>query len=85
MKTKIPLRHRRVSESDAGRAFVRDYRRAFRAIHDGDVEAAGAEFIAGATSIQPVAEIARDELYPGELGEIVFDADPPELIFIDRK
>lgn len=59
--------HVRHAEQDGGDAFVPDYRKGFVASRDGDAEAFGEEFIASATSAEPVAEEARDELVADEL------------------
>jgi len=60
-------RHVRHVDLDAGDAFVPDYRKGFVASPDGDAEAFGEEFIASATSAEPVAESARDEVIAEEL------------------
>ena len=52
---------------DAGDAFVPDYRKGFVMLPDADAEALGEEFIASATSAEPVAESARDEVINDEL------------------
>jgi hypothetical protein len=59
--------HVRHVDQDAGDAFVPDYRKGFVASRDGDAEAFGEEFIAAATSAEPVAEDARDEVVADEL------------------
>jgi len=59
-----PVRH---VDQDGGDAFVPDYRKGFVASADGDAEAFGEEFIAAATSAEPVAEDARDEMLADEL------------------
>jgi hypothetical protein len=56
-------------ELDGGDAFLADIRHGFIPIGDGDVEAFGEEFIAGATSNDAVAELARDETYTEESGQ----------------
>lgn len=74
--------HVRHINLDAGDAFVPDYRRGFVASTDGDAEAFGEEFIASATSAEPVAEDARDEVIADELAglslETVEDEDEDE-------
>ncbi len=67
--------HRRVDPIDDGEAFVHDFRRGFVPVRDGDAEAFGEEFIAGATSNEPIGEIARDEAYTAEIGGVVIDVD----------
>jgi hypothetical protein len=52
---------RRHVELDDGSAFVRDFRRGFVEVDDGDAEAFGEEFIASATSGEAVGEDARNE------------------------
>lgn len=70
---------------DGGEAFVRDYRSGFRPIGEGDVEAFGEEFIAGATSNDAIGELARDEIHAEELGGFAFDLreddadEPPDF------
>lgn len=59
--------HVRHVDLDGGDAFVPDYRKGFVASVDGDAEAFGEEFIAAATSAEPVAEDARDEMIADEL------------------
>jgi len=59
--------HVRHVDQDGGDAFVPDYRRGFVASRDGDAVAFGEEFIAAATSAEPVAEDARDEVIADEL------------------
>jgi hypothetical protein len=61
------VHHVRHVDQDAGDAFVPDYRKGFVASRDGDAEAFGEEFIAAATSAEPVAEDARDEVVADEL------------------
>jgi hypothetical protein len=58
---------------DGGEAFLQDPRHGFRPVTEGDVEAFGEEFIAGATSNEPIGELARDETYATEMGGFVFD------------
>ena len=62
-----PARPAHHVDLDAGDAFVPDYRKGFHALADGDAEAFGEEFIASATSAEPVAEDARDEVVNDEL------------------
>jgi hypothetical protein len=65
---------------DSGEAFVHDVRDGFVAIRDGDAEAFGEEFIAGATSNDAIGELARDEAYAAEMDAFVFDVfDEDEL------
>ena len=74
MRTTLKPRPRmHAEELDGGEAFVHDYRHGFEPIAEGDVEAFGEEFIAGATSNDAVCEIARDEPYAEELGGPAFD------------
>lgn len=69
-------KHRRHGrELDGGEAFVPDIRYGFVPMSDGDVEAAGEEFIAGATSNEPIGELARDETYLEEVGGVVLQMD----------
>jgi hypothetical protein len=68
-----PTRRSHIEELDGGEAFVHDYRHGFRPIREGDVEAFGEEFVAGATSNDAVGELARDESYAEELGGFAFD------------
>lgn len=64
---------RRMKELDNGEAFVHDFRHGFVPIADGDVEAFGEEFVAGATSNEAIGELARDEIAPDEVGAFAFD------------
>ncbi len=66
-------RRRHAKELDGGEAFVHDCRHGFRPIREGDVEAFGEEFIAGATWNDALGELARDELCGDELGVAAFD------------
>jgi hypothetical protein len=66
--------HVRHVDQDAGDAFVPDYRKGFVASTDGDAEAFGEEFIASATSAEPVAEDARDEIVADELAGLSFES-----------
>ncbi len=75
---KARVTFRRVSEEDSGEAFVRDFRRGFEPIDDGDVEACGAEFIAAVTTNDAVAELARDEPFTEEIGPAAIDAEDDE-------
>jgi hypothetical protein len=70
---------RHAEEMDGGEAFVHDYRRGFRPIGEGDVEAFGEEFIAGATSNDAIGELARDESYAEELGGFLFEVYDEEI------
>jgi hypothetical protein len=72
--------HRHAEDLDTGEAFVHDYRRGFRPIEDGDVEAFGEEFIAGATSNDAIGELARDECYIEESGGFGFDLYEDDVI-----
>jgi hypothetical protein len=68
---KIPrLRH---VDLDDGDAFVPDFRHGFVVVKDGDAEAFGEEFIAGATSAEGVGEAARDELIDEDLAGLTID------------
>jgi hypothetical protein len=67
------MRRHTHEELDPGNAFIDDYRRGFHPVPDGDVEAFGEEFIAGATSNDSIGEIARDEPYAEESGEFTFE------------
>jgi hypothetical protein len=58
---------------DGGEAFIQDSRHGFRPVKEGDVEAFGEEFIAGATSNEPMGELARDETCATEMCSFVFD------------
>ncbi|HEY8078727.1 MAG TPA: hypothetical protein VIF62_31565 [Labilithrix sp.] len=69
---------RHIAPLDAGEAFLHDFRGGFVPIEDGDVEAFGEEFIAAATSNEPIGELARDELYADELGGVAVDSDADE-------
>jgi hypothetical protein len=62
-KAHVPARptRRHAKELDGGEAFLHDTRWGFTHIAEGDVEAFGEEFVAGATSNEPVCELARDE------------------------
>jgi len=72
--------HRRhAKELDGGEAFIHDSRHGFTPIGDGDTEAFGEEFIAGATSNDAIGEVARDETYAEELGGVM-----PDLFDIDE-
>jgi hypothetical protein len=64
---------------DWGNAFIRDFRSGFTPIKEGDVEAFGAEYIWGATSNDAVGELARDEVYAGEMGGLVFDLEDEDM------
>lgn len=66
--------HVRHVDADAGDAFVPDYRKGFVASRDGDAEAFGEEFIAAATSAEPVAEEARDEVVADELAGLTVES-----------
>ncbi len=68
------LHHVRHVDQDAGDAFVPDYRKGFVPSRDGDAEAFGEEFIAAATSAEPVAEDARDEVLADELNGLTVEA-----------
>ncbi len=70
---KTVIRRRHAKELDGGEAFIHDVRYGFTPINDGDVEAFGEEFIAGATSNDAIGEIARDEMYAEEIGAFAFD------------
>jgi hypothetical protein len=72
-KSRLPLHRRHADEIDGGEAFVHDSRDGFIPIKEGDVEAFGEEFIAGATSNEPMGELARDETYLEENGVFAFD------------
>jgi hypothetical protein len=68
-----PVRRHAKEEMDGGEAFVHDSRHGFVPIEEGDVEAFGEEFVAGATSNEAIGELARDETYAGEIGGVAFD------------
>ena len=68
------VHHVRHVEQDGGDAFVPDYRKGFVASTDGDAEACGEEFIASATSAEPVAEEARDEVVADELAGLTVES-----------
>jgi len=74
-KKKPWLRHHRRHEGelDGGEAFLHDNRYGFNQIEEGDVEAFGEEFIAGATSNEAIGEVARDEAYAEELGGFIIE------------
>lgn len=78
-KTARPI-HRRHVELDSGEAFVHDFRRGFVPIDDDDVEAVAEEFIAGATSNESVAEIARDEVYAEETSGFLFEGSEEDAL-----
>lgn len=69
---------RRKDPLDSGDAFLQDFRLGFVPIDDGDVEAFGEEFVAGATSNEPIGELARDELYAEELDGVVLETEPDD-------
>ena len=69
---------RRAPALDGGDAFVHDFRAGFAPILDGDTEAFARVFILGATSNDAVSELARDEIYVGEMGGLVFDLEDEE-------
>jgi hypothetical protein len=71
---------RRAPEADSGEAFVHDFRRGFRPIADGDVEACGEEFIAAVTSNDAVAELARDEPLTEEIAALGFEMHVDDLL-----
>jgi hypothetical protein len=79
-------RHHHHEEMDGGDAFLLDPRHGFTPAREGDVEAFGEEFIAGATSNEAIGELARDETYAEEIGGFVFELydeetfDRPESI-----
>ena len=81
MRLQRKARSARRTAEDAGDAFIYDFRHGFVPIADGDVEACGEEFVAGATSNEPIGEIARDEAYAADdLGGVVFAfSDEDEL------
>jgi hypothetical protein len=66
---------RHAKELDGGEAFLHDPRWGSRPIADGDVEALGEEFVAGATSNEAIGELARDETYVAELVTFGLDDD----------
>jgi hypothetical protein len=66
-------RRRHATELDGGEAFLHDSRYGFAPVKEGDVEAFGEEFIAGATSNAPVGELARDEAYFEKIGPFAFE------------
>jgi hypothetical protein len=75
---------RHAKELDGGEAFLHDTRWGFSRIKEGDVEAFGEEFVAGATSNEPIGELARDEMDVAEAGGFPFDdyvgpSDPNEF------
>lgn len=69
----LPRRGMRHVELDGGDAFTSDYRHGFTPIADDDAEASGEEFIAAATSAEPVAETARDEIAADELDGLALE------------
>ena len=69
----------RHEEMDGGEAFVHDTRRGFVAPEDGDTEAFGEEFVAAATSNEPVSELARDEEPDADIGVVTIDLDDEDL------
>jgi hypothetical protein len=69
----------RHEELDGGEAFVHDPRHGFVAAEDGDTEAFGEEFVASATSNEPVSELARDEEPDGDIDIVAIDLDDDEL------
>jgi hypothetical protein len=62
-------------DPDGGDAFVRDFRTAGRRIRAADAEAFGELFVLAITSNDAVAEIARDEVDPEELGGVIVDLE----------
>lgn len=60
-------------ELDDGDAFVPDFRHGFVPVKDGDAEAFGEEFIAGATFGEGMGEAARDELVDEDLGGLTIE------------
>jgi hypothetical protein len=78
-KTKVRVVRRQAEESDGGEAFVHDFRHGFIPIDDGDAEAFGEEFVAGATSNEAVAEFARNEGGADEMREIILDWDDDDV------
>jgi hypothetical protein len=74
---------RRLEDADGGDAFVRDFRHGFTALEDGDVEAFGLAFVAGATSNEAVAELARDEVLADELGAYAIQSGPDDPEALD--
>jgi hypothetical protein len=62
---------------DGGEAFVHDFRHGFSPIREGDVEAFGEEFIAGATSNDAIGELARDEGYATDIGGFIYGVEEP--------
>jgi hypothetical protein len=70
---------RHAKELDGGEAFLHDTRWGFARIKEGDVEAFGEEFVAGATSNEPIGELARDEIDSSEARGFQFDHDAEGL------
>jgi hypothetical protein len=69
----------RHEEMDAGEAFVHDFRHGFVPATDDDVEAFGEEFVASATSNEPILELEQEEPRLGDVGMVAFDVDEDEL------
>jgi hypothetical protein len=72
MRLQKKARSARRAAEDGGDAFIHDFRHGFVPIADGDVEAFGEEFVAGATSNEPIGEVARDEVYAADVGGVAF-------------
>lgn len=83
-RNRSPQHPMHLEQIDGGEAFIADYRQGFRPIGEGDVEAFGEEFIAGATSNDAIGELARDEPYAEELDGLAIDLyDEDELDLAD--
>jgi hypothetical protein len=73
-RKKASLR-RCASDPDGGEAFLGDFRSGFTPIRDGDAEAFGEVFVWTVTSNDAISELARDELFPDEIGGFVTDLE----------
>jgi hypothetical protein len=73
------VRPQHAEELDSGVAFIDDFRHGFHPAADGDVEAFGEEFVAGATSNDSIGELARDETYAEEVGGFAFELFDEEV------
>jgi hypothetical protein len=78
-------RRLRTRAIDDGEAFLRDFRHGFVLVKDGDAEAFGEEFVAGATSNEPIGELARDELLAVEAPALILDPIDDELDLLDLR
>lgn len=70
---------RPAEEMDGGEAFVHDFRHGFVPAKDGDAEAFGEEFVASATSNEPISEIEEDEPRLEDLPKLALDLEEDEL------